>query len=258
MAVEAAIGEKLSDPIEHTRRRAQRLLEQVGDETASMLLMANTRDDVVEVVQRSDFDEPAFREWLHLFAMEAGATMSSEDVAATSSDDPLVGWAAANAARRAALSYEQADNLRQQYHAASDSETIRWRVVHALSHHDDDDENVAFLLRSFATDSAHWVKYGAVRAIIEVASQMQNRERRAAALTELADELRAYDPSERWMRKAILSEAVEAARVTAPPDGWVDDMAPVLDTVVEQADPESRDAISENVARLRSGPASPS
>ena len=249
LAVEAAIAEKLFDPIQHTKERSRRLLESAGDSLSAKLLEAENRHDLVLRVLSASPDGEWFEEWCRLYCKPDGCELEDRDVVAISAGDPLVGWAAANLARRATITPDQLDSIHGQYELATDSETIRWRVVHAASH-DSTPSNVAFLLHVLETEGNHWVQYGAVRAVVEVASLVPNRDDRVEILRQLTLLLARYDPPERWMRKSTLTEVVEAARVDAEPNGWHEDLMELLEAVVRLADDEYREALRSNVERL--------
>lgn len=248
-AVRAAIAEKLFDNIENTRNRAQALLEAMEDDLARELLRLSSREELVALIDATDYSDSWFRTWKDLFSRPDGRSFSA-DLPLIGDDDPLVGWAAANTARRSALDAEDLERLRGMYDDAigSDDEPIRWRVVHACSQRPDA-ANAEFLLHVFDVEIAHWIKYGAARAIVELAS-LAEPDLRRHVIEEMVRLVRRYETDERWKRKAILGEIVDAAFVQPAPETWTSDVRPLLDAAVECSDPEQKESLRQRAEAL--------
>src|SRR5205807_7659493 len=102
-----------------------------------------------------------------------GHPLSAEEITAVSSGDSLIGWTAANAIRRSTADEDQLDGLREVYRqsrATDTNKTTRWRIVHLLGAFPTE-ANAAFLFQALTTDPYHWVKYGATRALVEIAAR---------------------------------------------------------------------------------------
>jgi hypothetical protein len=96
-------------------------------------------------------------------------------IARTYNSNPLLGWAAANALRRRILTQEEQQSLRAMYEAAlvqSDplGRSVRWRAIHAMAETGSAD-NVFVMLTALDSDAYSWVKYGAVRGLVEIAAR---------------------------------------------------------------------------------------
>lgn len=249
-AIRAAIAEKLTDPIEHTRERARALLEAMDDEFAQMMLKTDSRQDVVDAVRAKVLDEDWYTEWQELFCRPDDEAVTDSDVESIASTDSLVGWAAANTLRRSRLNADNLARLHAIYaaHHASEGEPVRWRVVHALSQQPAPD-NADFLLRAFESDPAHWIQYGAARAIVEVAG-LSDTAARVALLNRMVVLVGRYQTDERWKQKAILGEIVDACELRGAPDTWSADVRPLLELVIEHAEPEHKDLLRAKVERI--------
>ena len=87
------------------------------------------------------------------------------------------GWTASNVLRRLSLNEAHRSQLRSLYHADLSSElaprlaTRRWRVVHALGR-SSDSATRTFLLNHGVLDPSIWVRYGSVRSLMEIASNV--------------------------------------------------------------------------------------
>src|SRR6185369_16186165 len=102
------------------------------------------------------------------FATPRGSALSDDDLAAIEHEDSLIGWTVANVAKRTTISESQAAMLRRLLQNAEDP-IVRWRAAHVLGAHPSED-NVTALLDAL-NDPYHWVRYGAVRSLIELAAR---------------------------------------------------------------------------------------
>ena len=108
-----------------------------------------------------------------------------------SSSDAILGWTASNALRRSLLETRTARDLRVIYRASRAGEnaaTIRWRVVHTLGMSPEAD-SLELLLDAISGDEDFWVRFGAVRSVIEHAALSQGDALRTSAFSGLAQHL---------------------------------------------------------------------
>jgi HEAT repeat protein len=93
------------------------------------------------------------------------------------SPDSMVGWTAANVLKRTkvslrALTFVKA--LTKSLHPV-----VRWRAVHVLGSFPSSG-NVGTVSRILVTDRDHWVRYGAVRSLVEMAALGTSEIRKSA------------------------------------------------------------------------------
>jgi hypothetical protein len=220
-AILAAVGEKRFDPIERTRRRANEILQHHRYEIAQPYREGPTRETLVHHIATLGGSEAWFTQWRGVFSKDVGDRLDAKEVEPIASDDSLIGWAAANAARRTKLDEEQQQRVRSLYEDAAGrelSKSVRWRVVHVLGAYPNAD-NASLLLKAVREDPYHWTQYGAARALVEVASQSEEG-LRGPVVQGLCEFIDGYNPNKLWMRRQILREIVEAAFTATPQSGW--------------------------------------
>jgi hypothetical protein len=195
LAVLTLVAVKRFDKFASTAARATRLLKTAENPLAGRLAEAPDYDCVIELAAAEAGDEVWVRHWLHLLQGDV-STLTKEEWAEEVSDrDGLIGWTAANRARLVGLSTHSQAELRRRFSVstAQGDEVVRWRIVHALGAYATN-TNLGFLIRAIE-DHDHWVRYGAVRSLLEIAADgTALRTEAIAALRNVAVRLR---PSER-------------------------------------------------------------
>jgi hypothetical protein len=186
VAILAAIAEKSFDRVKRTRNRASSRLQEHKHEyeLALPFAQADTIEKLIEHLRNFNLDDekPWFNEWKRLFVG------GKDPVDLLSKDDSIIGWTAANVARRSKLNKKSQKRIRELYSSFDSNEkmnSIRWRLVHVLGAYPSQ-ENASLLIQALNTDKYHWVKYGAARALIEIASTCGQQLKRQV-LKELED-----------------------------------------------------------------------
>jgi HEAT repeat protein len=95
------------------------------------------------------------------------------------------------------------------------SDVVRWRIVHVLGAFPNE-ANAATLFERLDVDCDRWVRYGAVRSIVELAARAQEDLRHAVFLN-MSTRLSALIRDEATLKELI--SALFVAREEAPP-GW--------------------------------------
>jgi nucleoside phosphorylase len=192
-ALLALIAEKRFDPVVDTGEQAERLLSHFTDPLALKLASAPDRGSLSELVRSlHGQDDEWFRKWRELFVEAPPPSLATRDLTdRLASDEPVEGWTASNALRRFDMA-EVFSELRGMYLGARSSQpasrAIRWRIVHAIGAWADD-ESADLLLRALDDDEYVWVKYGAVRSLVELAAT-GSQVLQARVLSDLRDRLR--------------------------------------------------------------------
>lgn len=234
-AVYGAVAEKRFDPVPRTRSRATDYLKNHPDDVARPYAEASPRSALVAHVTALPEPEPWFTTWKRLFTKPDGQGFDHDDLTALESRDSLVGWAAANLARRSNLDPPTLARIRQFYeesHGDPDRGTYRWRLVHALGPFPSP-ENVAVLFRALNEDTYHWVRYGAARSLMEIASRADHAFR-DHVLSGLRDFVRRYNPMNLWFGRQLLGELIETSFIDNPRAGWREAVVPLLGEVVQK------------------------
>jgi hypothetical protein len=250
VAIFAAIAEKRFDHVQRTRGRAMEILVEQKSDIAARFLKCETPQDLLRDVS-TFHDEPWFEQWKSLFTKSQEERLSDDEVGLVGSPDSLIGWAAANAARRARLNELQEQQIAAIYDKAGGEtkKTIRWRVVHALGVYAA--ANSLRILQKALHDEYHWVQYGAARSLIEIAARSEPA-LRAQALEALREFLKNYDAADIWVRRQILEEIVQAAFILDAEPGWKDAVEPILRLAVDrETEPGAQDKLQKRLAEFR-------
>ncbi|WP_371375550.1 metallophosphoesterase [Sporomusa aerivorans] len=230
-AVRAAIAEKRFDEIQRTRTKAeQRLRSHLPSE--SPFLTCSGRNKLESYVkQLYDGEATWFEEWKKLFTDDGGYLRGN--IILIENEDPLLGWTAANLARRASLTNDDQERVRAIYRdeSSSNKNSIRWRCVHILGFYPNQ-ENIDLLFDALCNDQYHWVKYGATRALVEIAYRAEPEMRRGV-FDRLASSLQNVHFGTTGMRKEIIREAMECLFVDCYEADWVGSASGFLQVIVE-------------------------
>jgi hypothetical protein len=220
LALLAVLAERRWDPIAPSVQKVEDALRVFPSKLAARLLAATDLDEVIELV-RAEAEADAAESWLPLFAGEA----SDEELIESLSRGPLQGWIAANALRRNPLT-ERAREAVLEALGSTDG-TVRWRAAHTLGA-DESDEAVDALLTVVDSDDWHWARYGAVRALVELAAH--DEQRRELVLEQLRERL-----SQLADQELVFRELQSALQLRDPPNGWATAVAPLIEELFARA-----------------------
>lgn len=253
IAILAMLAEKRFDRMVVTAHRVEDALRLQNDELATLLLSADCRETVLQVVKSALPDDWAtqwplwFREWYESFRRSSNTRATEDDVSNMTSPTGTVGWGTSNMLKRLRAS----DDVRQlvREHATSHSNpTIRWRAVHTLGAWPSNDSVDVLLSRVEDSEEELWVRYGALRSLLEVAAgatkPIRRRVFKSLGSSELASEISSLPP----LRK----EAIRALEVAEMPDDWHALAGDFLDHLwAGSDDPLDRDEVLLLAQRLR-------
>ena len=215
LALLAVLAERRWDPVASSVQRVEDALRVFPSPLAEQLLKADDLDAVVATVSEEAGDDTTSTAWLRIFRHDATA---GELVAALSSG-PLPGWMASNALRREPL--DETTRYAVFQALTGDDQTVRWRATHTLGA-DATGESVDALLHVLDEDDWEWARYGAVRALVEIAARDEDRRR------PVLDELRARLTALR-KQSLVFGELQKALELRNPPRGWASDVAPLIE-----------------------------
>jgi HEAT repeats len=220
-AILALLAEKRWDPIEATAERVTDALRIFRSEEANAFLRASSLAEVFKLVQAAQGETAEwFDHWRRLFVTPAGSALREIDISALEDEDSLMGWTLANVLKRVQLQPEQQAILRGVL--LSDDKTTRWRAAHALGAHPSP-ENAAALLGAL-DDGYRWVRYGAIRSVVELAARA-SKPIRMEVFKGLEEALpRVDDPG-------VRQEFVRAVFVRHAPDDWVTQVGRVVEAM---------------------------
>lgn len=197
-ALFAMFAEKRFDHFRHTRDKAQRKAAQFSSQFGIDYAAIATRDALVEEV-KSHFQTnapPMLKRWLEVFSSLDPPPPKDWPLL---QDSPLLAWTAANTFRRSAGPDRSAftaylcqlyNSLRTAQLAGDRALVTRWRITHVLG--TADDRAAVEILAAAIKDKEehHWVRYGAVRSLVEAASRSPNAREAQRILRHLKGALR--------------------------------------------------------------------
>jgi nucleoside phosphorylase len=192
LALLSLAAQKRFDPVTGTAERASATLERFSAAGVKNFREAPTLDALIDLVlELEPGDSEWFTRWRSIFTRRPPASLAEDEIALAWSDDSVLGWTLANTLRRFQEHAEWSTALRSGYSAASGStpreSASRWRVVHAIGRWRTE-ENVTLLLKAVDEDPYMWVKYGAMRSLVEIAA-LANDDLRERVLREIGSRI---------------------------------------------------------------------
>jgi hypothetical protein len=252
-AILAMLAEKRFDRMIVTAHRVEDALRLQDVELAGLLLAANDRDAVVDVVEAAlpenwDTTWPKwFHDWYETFKRPSGTDASLNDVDGIESTIGTVGWATSNMLKRLNTS-EDLCRIVGDFATGHRNSTVRWRAVHALGAWPTNEVIEVLLDRVRDPNEVLWVRYGALRSVLEAAAGGPKRIRRRVFNVLGSPEVAGLVVVEPQLRK----EAIRALEVSEMPDDWHARAGDFLEYLwTKSDDPLERDEVLLLAQRLR-------
>jgi HEAT repeat protein len=175
------------------------------------------------VINAQESANPWFNRWREIFTISDGTPAGPDLVVRLQVDDSFAGWTLANVLRRCRLGPE---GLNEILRIATDGSNVeRWRAAHVLGAHPSGQSAGTLLTR--LADNDEWVRYGAVRSIVEIAAQtndMRLREYLIIALTEAVQQ-GGFD-------SRMLNELERALDIRPQPPEWPASIATLVQQLI--------------------------
>jgi hypothetical protein len=163
----AMLAEKRFDPVLTTRQRANDALALMQLSDAKPFRDAQAIDEIFQSLDAIQSTEGWFNDWRRLFRTQRVSTLSVDELSSIRSLDSIDGWTIANVAKRSTFA-EDALNALIAWLRDEPNATIRWRIAHTLGACPSRTALNA-LLALLDDDVDIYVRYGAIRSIIELA-----------------------------------------------------------------------------------------
>lgn len=225
-AILAMLGDKRWDIIRATVTQVTDALRHVDTQLSRQLLRAKSRAELFPILRAIESTQGWFADWVALFTTPDGSTADVDLVDKLRSLDSIESWTLANVLRRCHLTEAGTTHLLSI--SADQSPVIRWRAVHVLGAHPS--ERAFSAVRSLLQDDDRWVRYGAIRASIEIAAlttQPTLRTQILSAVLELVEQNR--------LDYSMGRELVRSLDVDPPPNDWADVITPLIQQLTGQA-----------------------
>jgi hypothetical protein len=246
LAMVGMLGERRFDRFVATAEQVSDALRLIESSVAKRVLLAENRRQVLDVIaeQGVRLATDWFRVWLGLFTRPETQPASEHDVEELREVDSLMGWTTSNVLRRSVVSDSLVAAIRA-LATGTDPAVVRWRAVHTLGSVADE-AATASLFTAFDDDSALWVRYGALRSLIEVA--LRNPVARSFIFASLAAR------SDRLIAEPqLLRELERALVVDDAPLSWSTDAGVVVERLwADSTTIEAQDRWRHVGAQLRS------
>lgn len=165
----AMLAEKRFDSILATRQRADDALALMQLSGARPFRMAASLEAVFVEVGTIASTEKWFNDWRQLFQTRSDAALSADALTSIRNPDSIIGWTVANVAKRT-VAVGHAPDLLARWAREETNATVRWRIAHVLGAFP---QSAALkeLIRLLDNDPDGYVRYGAIRSIVELASR---------------------------------------------------------------------------------------
>lgn len=247
LAVVIMLGERRFDRFASTVERVSDGLSVIDSEVAREMMATRSKEDIIDYVRRnaSRYGEtPWLADWVELYTRPLSQLATLEDVNVVASDDSVLGWTMSNVLRRSRLDKNVALRLARLARVGN-TVAVRWRSVHALGVVPTS-ETTSAVFEVLDHDESMWVRYGAIRSLMEIA--LLTSDLRARILTGLAERV----PVLR-INSQLTRELERVLQPTAPPPGWEEDTSLLVETLwAESASVEEQDRWRAVGASIRS------
>jgi hypothetical protein len=219
----AMLADKKWDAVAATVTLVTDALRVDGSATSRQLLAADDRSEIFRVVRQQSSEQSWFADWVKLFTTPDGTVADESMIEGLRTEDSIVSWTLANVLRRCRIEPTALNRLLTISEDASP--VIRWRAIHVLGAIPSVDSIQS--LKSRLQDSDKWVRYGAVRSIVEIAARTPELSLRDIALSALHELLQQGRPDE-----SVIRELSRALDVVHQPDGWAYAVAPIIQQLI--------------------------
>ncbi|MFJ8940831.1 NACHT domain-containing protein [Streptomyces sp. NPDC102365] len=219
VALLAMLADKRWDSVSATAQQVTDALRLDGTEISQRMLDASTRADLLRIVREFPSTNENFSRWKTIFTIPDGELVGADIVADLRAGDPMEAWTLANVLRRCRLSRNGEAELLTI--AKSESAVERWRAVHVLGFHPSSATEA--MVETLLTDADSWVRYGAVRALVEIAAKSADPQLKTRIVTRFVESL-----AEEKLDDRMLYELSRVLDVCPQPPGWAETIAPLV------------------------------
>jgi len=226
-AMLALVAQKQFDRIYGTSVSAKKSLADYDMTLAKQFAKARDLKELIKMISAIEPKSALFENWKKLFVMERELEISDETIKLITSDNSLIGWTASNVFRECSLNDKNQNDLRMILESSDSNNpkqnTRRWRIIHTLGRFPSE-KNKKLLFNALESDVYHWVRYGAARALVEMAAVTDDETFRDSIMEKLGNVLIK-------LKKNVLEEIGKAAFYRDAHGSWDDDVIPLLEKI---------------------------
>jgi hypothetical protein len=206
------LGARRLSPVPSTRVQVEDSLRLHASDFAAEVLQADSEAELVSLARRRRISNAWWDRWLNIY-VRMGEDVIDSELDALSDHDSVIAWTAANVLLRQRLDETAQQRVADLMDGATDA-TSRWRAVHVLGG-GKDIANASMLLDRFHNDASIWVRTGALRSLILVASRLPDTTERAKIFGALAEANRELLANPKFLR-----EVERSTQLSPAPDDW--------------------------------------
>jgi hypothetical protein len=215
LALLALLAERRWDPFVPTVQRVEDALRVFRDPQTDRYLQVESLEGLLLLVESDAEGVPHTSTWLRIFLNR----LPPRDLIALLGDGPLNAWMAANVVRRHDLAHQ--DRAALEPLLKHPDKTTRWRAVHVLGAQRDR-RALQLLFNALDVDAWSWVRYGAVRAILEIAAR--EADMRDEALEGIRERLNTIKRD-----SGVFKELQNCLLLRDPPADWIEAVEPIVE-----------------------------
>ncbi|MCP9965836.1 NACHT domain-containing protein [Actinomadura madurae] len=229
----AMLADKRWDPIAATVATVTDALRIDNSGIGQRLLSLQDRQELFSIVQAIPSTDNEFNRWRQVFTLPDGVTADLSLAEGLRQDDSVIGWTLANVLRRSALTSE-AIRFVIETSLSGGTPVERWRAVHVLGAHGTAQASDALI--EAMQDDDQWVRYGAIRSLVEVAAASEEvslRDQLVRVLIEFVQQ--------GMLDVRMQGELAKALDIRPQPPNWAPAVAPLIQQLIGAAsDPISQ------------------
>jgi nucleoside phosphorylase len=164
--------EKKFELFEDTRVQATNRILESQSTLKSDFLAIQTFEQLLLAVKAYTPQSKLAKEWKEIFLWTSNRHLTDVTLLKLKGN-PIVSWTLSNSIRRMKLSIKQQAILKQLFYSAKSNPTLRWKIIHSMGTYPSQ-KNLTFCIEAFLFDKNVWVRFGALRGIIEYAYLAKN------------------------------------------------------------------------------------
>lgn len=167
VVVFAMMAERKFDLIDATARRSADALRLSSENIAKRFMNAASLADLFREVRSVDSAQEWFLEWKSVFTIGPTGKIENSRVRLLTSPDSVLGWTMSNVLKRVHVTASQIQLVGKL--TGHQTPVVRWRAVHVLGAFPSS-LNLRILVKVLERDKHTWVRFGAVRSLVEMAA----------------------------------------------------------------------------------------
>ncbi len=227
ISMQALVAQKQFDRVFGTSISAKKSLVNYDTTQAKQFAKAKDLKELLKLISDIEPKSNLFKEWKDLFTLDRDSKITEAIVNLIQSTNSIMGWTASNVLRECNLDTSNQTQLRSILQSSETNNAVqntrRWRVVHVLGRVPSQ-QNADLLLDALEKDDYHWARYGAARALVEMAAITDNKDLRKHILEKLGSLLE-------HLKENVLEEIGKTVFYRDAHGSWDENVLPLLEKI---------------------------